>query len=252
MAAKKPGVMIYFETGQAIKGLDYETKGRLFEAIMEYAEFGTVPPMDGVLAAVWPFIASKIDRDAKSYEKTVTGRKRAAYAKWWPAYAEKYGLDPRDNAAKERWIDQQIANHADATSALLMDANDANASDAMQTMPTVTTTVTGTGTTTVTGTGTATGAGTTGAEPAHGYGRYQNVILTEKEYNALLSEIPNVYGVIEKLSLHMQSTGRRYESHEATIRKWAQEDAEKKAKQDAQARRNSGNVFLDIVEGGAV
>ena len=156
MAAKKPGVMIYFETGQAIKGLDYETKGRLFEAIMEYAEHGTVPPMDGVLVAVWPFISSKIDRDAESYDKTVTKRKRAAYAKWWPAYAEKFGLDSRDNDAKERWIDQQIANGANATSELLMDANDANASDAMQNMPTVTTTTTTTGTTTTTVTGTGT------------------------------------------------------------------------------------------------
>ena len=250
--AKKPGVMIYFETGQSIKGLDYETKGRLFEAIMEYAEFGTVPPMDGVLAAVWPFIASKIDRDAKSYEKTVTGRKRAAFSKWWPDYAEKHGLDVHDKAAKERWIDQQLANDANASAAMQMDANDANACFAMQMMPTTTTTTTVTGTVTTTGTGTVTGAGTTGAEPAHAYGRYQNVILTDAEYIDLLEDIPCVEALIEKLSMHMKSTGRHYESHDATIRKWAREDAEKQAKQTAQARRNSGNAFLDLVEGGAV
>ena len=66
--ANKPGVMIYFETAKAIKGLDYETKGRLFEAIMEYAENGVIPEFDGVLAAVWPFIADKIDRDSTKYE----------------------------------------------------------------------------------------------------------------------------------------------------------------------------------------
>lgn len=144
MAVKKPGVMIYFETGHAIKALDYETKGRLFEAIMEYAEFGTTPPMDGVLTAVWPFVKDKIDRDAMSYDKTVTKRKRAAYAKWWPDFARENGLDPNDKETKERWIDMQ------------MNAEDANASDAMQNMPTVTVTGTGTETITVTGTGTPT------------------------------------------------------------------------------------------------
>ena len=79
MASNKPGVMIYFETGKAIKGLDYETKGRLFEAIMDYAEHGTVPAFDGILAAVWPFIANGIDRDSEKYAETVNKRKRAAY-----------------------------------------------------------------------------------------------------------------------------------------------------------------------------
>ena len=152
--AKKPGVMIYFETGQSIKGLDYETKGRLFEAIMEYGEHGTVPPMDGVLAAVWPFIANSIDRDAKSYANTVMSRKRAGYAKWWPDFAAKNGLDVNDKAAKERWIDQQIANEANASDAMQIDANDANAGFAMQTMPTPTTTPTRTPAPTSTPTGT--------------------------------------------------------------------------------------------------
>ena len=77
MVSSKPGVMIYFETGKAIKGLDYETKGRLFEAIMEYAEFGVVPEFDGVLSAVWPFVADKIDRDSARYEEIRQTRSEA-------------------------------------------------------------------------------------------------------------------------------------------------------------------------------
>lgn len=245
--AKKPGVMIYFETGAAIKGLDYEQKGRLFEAIMEYAEHGTVPPLDGILTAVWPFLANSIDRDAMSYEKTVTKRKRAAFAKWWPDYAREHGLDPNDKEAKERWLDMQ------------MQANDANADFAMQNMPTPTPTSTRTTTPTPAPTGTPTRAPTTGALPAvpafsptFCYGRYYNVWMTEEEYTELAAEIPNVDGVIDKLSEYMKSTGKHYDSHAATIRKWAREDAEKQAKQTAQARRTSGNVFLDIVEGGAL
>ena len=76
-AKEKPGVMIYFETAKAIKGLDYETKGRLFEAIMEYAEFGIVPEFDGVLSAIWPFVADKVERDSIRYEEIRQAREEA-------------------------------------------------------------------------------------------------------------------------------------------------------------------------------
>ena len=258
--AKKPGVMIYFETGQSIKGLDYETKGRLFEAIMEYGEHGTVPPMDGILAAVWPFIASKIDRDAQSYEKTVQARKRAIYARWWPKYCAENNLDPQNKEAKERWIDQQIEEDAHGYGVVHEYTKNTNVSGAVQTIPTITVTTTGTITGTGTTTGTVTRAGTTGAEPSpptptpRAYGLYWNVMLTDDEYLELHAEIPNLQNEVNKLSEYMKSTGKHYDSHAATIRKWAREDAEKEAekqaKQEAQARRNSGNAFLDALKGG--
>lgn len=76
-ASGKPGVMIYFETARAVKGLDYETKGRLFETIMEYAEFGVVPEFDGVLSAIWPFVSVNIDRDNDKYEAIKAARAEA-------------------------------------------------------------------------------------------------------------------------------------------------------------------------------
>lgn len=250
--ASKPGVMIYFETGRAVKGLDYETKGRLFEAIMDYAEHGTVPALDGVLAAVWPFIAHGIDRDNRNYEKTVTGRKRAAYAKWWPDYAEKNGLNAHDKIAKERWIDQQIANHANATSELLMHANDANAYFAMQTMPTSTPTSTETSTSTATGTSTGTGTSLPAQKiPARTFGRFRNVLMTDQEYMELLSDFPDARDRIEHLSEYLASSGKRYENHAATIRKWAREDAEKQSSTQS-APTSGGNVFYALVEEGKV
>lgn len=57
MAKKgKPGVMIYFETARAIKRCSYEEKGRLFDAILEYAEFGVVPELPPPLDMAWAFI----------------------------------------------------------------------------------------------------------------------------------------------------------------------------------------------------
>ena len=66
--------------------------------------------------------------------------------------------------------------------------------------------------------------------PSHTYGRYQNVFLTDVELADLHASFPTVWGqYIEKLSEYMASTGKRYQSHAATIRRWAGEDAKKAA-----------------------
>ena len=65
---------------------------------------------------------------------------------------------------------------------------------------------------------------------ARAYGRYQNVFLTDKELASLQAEFPAVWeSYIEKLSEYMASTGRRYQNHTATIRRWANEDRKKPA-----------------------
>ena len=64
--------------------------------------------------------------------------------------------------------------------------------------------------------------------PARAYGRYQNVFLTDGELADLQASFPTVWGqYIEKLSEYMASTGKRYQSHAATIRCWACEDVKK-------------------------
>ena len=67
-------------------------------------------------------------------------------------------------------------------------------------------------------------------ESARAYGRYQNVFLTDEELADLQASFPTVWGqYIEKLSEYMASTGKRYQSHAATIRRWAGVDARKAA-----------------------
>ena len=64
--------------------------------------------------------------------------------------------------------------------------------------------------------------------PSHTYGRYQNILLTDEELADLQASFPTVWGqYIEKLSEYMASTGKHYQSHAATIRRWAGEDAKK-------------------------
>ena len=106
--AERPGVLVYFETGKAIKGLDYETKGRLFEAILEYAEMGIIPNFDGVLLAIWPFIADKIDRDSVRYaDIREKNRIKGLVSNFKRNYATAHGIDPEDKEALAKYLAEQ-------------------------------------------------------------------------------------------------------------------------------------------------
>lgn len=57
------------------------------------------------------------------------------------------------------------------------------------------------------------------------YGIYENVLLTEKEYEKLVEEFPNDYeDRIERLSEYIASTGKKYKDFLATIRSWARRE----------------------------
>lgn len=77
----KPGVMFYFDIRPCIKRLDINEKGRLFEAILDYAEFGVVPDLDGSLGIAWDFIQPKLDRDAGRYDRQVEQKQYAVFTR---------------------------------------------------------------------------------------------------------------------------------------------------------------------------
>lgn len=62
------------------------------------------------------------------------------------------------------------------------------------------------------------------------YGKFCNVFLSDAELDSLKAELPDKWEYyIDRLSVHIASSGRKYNNHAATIYKWAQEDAEKAA-----------------------
>ena len=79
----------------------------------------------------------------------------------------------------------------------------------------------------------------TRVEPRHTHGSYENVLLSDEEFEKLQAEFPTDYKErIERLSEYIASTGKKYKSHLATIRSWARNDKPK----------SSGNVFKDMLE----
>ena len=53
------------------------------------------------------------------------------------------------------------------------------------------------------------------------FGEYQNVFLTEMEYKRLKADFFGLDSLIEQLSAYIQSNGRKYADHAATLRIWA-------------------------------
>ena len=62
------------------------------------------------------------------------------------------------------------------------------------------------------------------------FGEYQNVFLTAKEYRRLKADFSGLDDLIEKLSAYIQSTGKKYTDHAATLRIWAKrQETERKS-----------------------
>ena len=63
------------------------------------------------------------------------------------------------------------------------------------------------------------------------FGEYRNVFLTEKDYKRLKADFSELDTLIEQLSAYIQSTGKKYADHAATLRIWAKrQKAEQKSK----------------------
>ena len=79
--AERPGIMIYFDMAEPTKMLDYRNKGRLFEAMLNYGQYGEVPDFDddGMLLMAWGFILPRLDADEKSYRKKVIKTTYSSY-----------------------------------------------------------------------------------------------------------------------------------------------------------------------------
>lgn len=199
----KPGVMFYFDVRPCIKRLDITEKGRLFEAILDYGEFGIVPDLDGALGVAWDFIQPKLDRDAGRYDKQVEQKQYAVFSR----EVRKKGGNPipfdewksLPDIERNRLLSADTERYPTTTSNPNLQPQ----------------------TTTSTSTDNIIGAD---KPPRHKYGEYKNVMLTDEEYQKLQAEIPNCIELIDRLSGYIASTGKSYKSHYATLRNWHRKD----------------------------
>ena len=73
--------------------------------------------------------------------------------------------------------------------------------------------------------------------PKHKYGEYKNVLLTDDELQKLKTEFSDYESYIERLSGYIESSGKKYKSHYATIRNWVRKDEDN----GKRGKRNAGD-----------
>ena len=81
MTQQKPGVMLYFELRPSLRRLSSRERLALYDAIIDYGEWGVVPDFTGKLAVAWDFVQPKLDRDDEAYLRNVQQRRYALYAR---------------------------------------------------------------------------------------------------------------------------------------------------------------------------
>ena len=89
-------------------------------------------------------------------------------------------------------------------------------------------------------------------EIRHKYGEYQNVLLSDTDYEKLKAEFPTDYDErIEAVSEYCKSSGKSYKDYLATIRAWARRDAKKNKpiKNDVNAGYNDALDILGLKNG---
>ena len=86
----KPGVMFYFEVRPCLRRLTAEEKGVLFDAILDYGEFGAEPELEGMVGVAWDFLRPRLDRDNDRYERQIDQKQYALYVR----EAKKQNIQP--------------------------------------------------------------------------------------------------------------------------------------------------------------
>lgn len=103
MATEKKAFVLYHDIRTPLELLTDEQRGRLFTAILDYSEFGSLPEFDGALMMAFAFIRMSLDRDAATWAEKRTKRVEAG---------RNGGLAKAANASIARQNEQSQANLA--------------------------------------------------------------------------------------------------------------------------------------------
>lgn len=83
-------------------------------------------------------------------------------------------------------------------------------------------------------------------EPKHKYGEYQNVLLTEKEYNKLTEDYVNADELIKFLDEYIEEKGYKSKSHNLAIRRWVVDAVKGKEIKRKEVKQFDRPAWLDM------
>lgn len=213
----RPGIMIYFDMLGPIRVLSDEDKGRLFLAMLEYGQDGTVPQFDGMLALAWGFVRPKLDKDEEEYNMSVLRRQYATVCR-----ERKRKGEP--DISFDEWLKTNRINDHQWSSMVT------NGDQWYPTTTTTTNTATATATAAAVTTNTTTNENGDGAESmvsVMGGSLGKGVVfLSQEQMDDLLDRmgIDTFDYYVDKLSRFIIEKKARVKNHYDTILKWWTED----------------------------
>lgn len=81
------------------------------------------------------------------------------------------------------------------------------------------------------------------------YGKFENVLLTDEEYEKLRAAFPDYEEKIDDLSIYLRSKGKKYKDHYATILAWARRDKKENSKpQQNKVAQDLDNFYAMVTD----
>lgn len=208
---KRSSFIFHKEWEEPLSMLDSADQGRVMMAMIRYDNGETVDLSDSPTAAMaFAFIRTRMDEDREKWEETCEKRseagRKAAEARWDANDAKRIKRNVDDANVCER-INRNAKNASDADTDTDTDTDndikekESPKGDSKKKAP---------------------------APKKNQYGVFKNVLLTDDEYHKLREKYVDFADRIERLSGYIESTGKRYKSHYATILNWARRDEEQK------------------------
>lgn len=222
----RPGIMVYFDMLGPIKVLPDADKGRLFVAMLEYGQNGTIPQFDGMLALAWEFAKPKLDRDNEEYNRTVQKRQYATFCR-----------DRKKKGESEISFDEWMMTiDGNGNQVIPRDTKWYPTTTASTSTPTTTPSSTNTNTAISTAAAATTNTNT---EDGDGDSIYKNVnvlggelgkgvvFISQEQMDDLLDkmDIETFDYYVDKLSCFIIKNGAHVRNHYETILKWWREDS---------------------------
>lgn len=234
---KRSSFIFHKEWEEPLSMLSDEDKGRVMMAMIRYDNGETVDLSDSPTAAMaFAFIRTRMDEDREKWEETCSRRsdagKKAAEARWDASDAK------RTNRTKEN------AKNANRINRINENANDASDAD------TDTDTDSDSDTDIKEKESLRDSKKKAPAPKKSQYGFFKNVLLTDDEYHKLRENYVDFADRIERLSGYIESTGKKYKSHYATILNWARRDEEQGKGRDRPKRsyhRPDDDIYTDDI-----
>jgi hypothetical protein len=196
----KTNFILYKDYQSHVELLSDEQAGKLFKAIFKYVDNRQEPKLDGMTTMAFSFIKASLERDLVKYKKRVKASQENG----------KLGGRP-----KEHNLNQEEPKEPSGLSSVPRKGDSVNDSDSDSVSDNVN----------------DSDIDKPKKESKLKLGQYNNVRLTQKEYDKLKSEHNNIDSIIEWFSGYIEEKAYKSKSHNLSIRRWVIDACNKNSKE---------------------